>query len=139
MEPCGNPFQRLDVSSYKQMLRVQESERDDATAARGLCLCQGSPGGAKVSMHAKHESQKRNFMLKTLALWCISNMVLAIATGSSYAIIPRTSFLRVTMALMFLSMVVRVFGSTWYALSRYVKGRSPWWSLRCRRPCTSNL
>ena len=80
--------------------------------------------------------QQRSFMLKTMGLWAISNVLLVLLMGgeggTAYTIVPAEDFMNFTMGILFSSMIIRVMGSTYYAWHRYVDGMSPWWSC-CKR------
>ncbi len=99
---------------------------------RGCCAGGAAAGGGKPEpVEEMLKRTQRNFMLKTMALWTISNMLLVLlfgGDGSSYTIMTADEFMRLTMGLLFSSMVFRMAGSIWYACTRYREGTSPWWS-----------
>ena len=74
------------------------------------------------------KGNQKNFMLKTVALWSCSNLILPVITSTSYAVIPQVDFMNVTMGLLFTSMIIRMIGSTMYACQRYSARKSPWLS-----------
>ena len=110
---------------------MEHVEDDDDVAAEHAAYEKGYK-----EREARIEVQQRSFMLKTMGLWAISNVLLVLLMGgeggTAYTVVPADDFMNFTMGLLFSSMVIRVMGSTYYAWHRYSDGMSPWWSC-CKR------
>ena len=98
----------------------------------GCCAGETAANGGKPEpVEEMLKRTQRNFMLKTMALWTISNMLLVLlfgGDGSSYTVMSADDFMHMTMGLLFTSMLFRMVGSMVYAFTRYREGTSPWWS-----------
>lgn len=127
-----------DLDDFTSSLLEGTENEDDSGARRSsccssCCCCSSSrrtttPATESISIAEMQQDEQRNFMLKTMALWLLTNLGLVLITSTSYAIVPQLDFMNFTMGVLFSSMMIRLIGSTFYACSRYGKGRSPWWS-----------
>lgn len=112
---------------------LNEGTDDEESSHSSSCCCSYRGGGSEgatdpISVAEMQQDAQRNFMLKTMALWLVSNLMLVLITSTSYAVVPQVDFMNFTMGVLFSSMMIRLFGSTTYACSRYGKRKSPWWS-----------
>ena len=123
----------LDMKQFRKSLEGESGAA--AAAAAAAANARGGQGGVK-DREARIQVQQRSFMLKTMGLWAISNVLLVLLMGgeggTAYTIVPAEDFMNFTMGILFSSMIIRVMGSTYYAWHRYVDGMSPWWSC-CKR------
>ena len=119
----------IHMSPEDMHTRLFLGDTDDLDGGNGEkspCCCGGRDSCCEQEKISTADKQ-HDFMLKTVFLWLSSNLFLVLCTR--YELFDPVLFMEASMTLLFSIMVLRLIGSTMYALGRYCCCKSPWF--RC--------